>query len=123
MVNREISKNYLNILRKQQLLHLIWCTPYYFCLILKRFICCCFVVIYLITIIIIFIFIICFDFIVIRQTSRCHRIIVTKIRSNKLYIGIKITRSSALSTNVLFIFVMHDLTGALFLKNTFFGFV
>ena len=35
------------------------------------------------------------------------------------YIGIKISRSSALSMNVLLIFHMHDLNGALFLQGNF----
>ena len=41
--------------------------------------------------------------------------------SKKLYIGITISRSSALSINVLLIFDMHDLNVALFLKDSFFS--
>ena len=38
--------------------------------------------------------------------------------SNKLYMDITISRSSALSMDVLLIFYMPDLTGALFLKTS-----
>ena len=38
--------------------------------------------------------------------------------SSRLYIGMMISRSSALSINVLLIFQFHDLNGALFLKTT-----
>ena len=40
--------------------------------------------------------------------------------SNRLYIGITISRSSPLSINVLLIFEMHDLNGELFLNATSF---
>ena len=107
MANWEISKNYSNILTEQQLLWLMYyCHLVFFllfCLLFKRFTCYCFVVINLITIIIIFNgTIISLISIIIPQTSRCHRLIVTIV-----YV------------NVLLIFNMHDLNEALFLMISF----
>ena len=79
--SRDLHKSYSNILMEQQLLCLIyiivWCTSYYFCLILKRFT-GCYIVVYPIIIIIIFSCIIIYLIsIIIPQTSLCRRIIVT----------------------------------------------
>ena len=50
--------------------------------------------------------------------SWCHRITLS-LSFNKLCICTTILRSTALSLKVLFIFVMHDLNGASFLKVGF----
>ena len=104
---------------EQQLLRLMY---YLMCSLLilfyiKKIYLLYFTVIYLIYIIIILIsIIICFIFIIIPQTSWCNRITALSLYSNRLYIYIIISRSSALLINVLLIFDIHDLSGRLFFK-------
>ena len=81
--------------------------------------CCLTVVCFVITSRIILIFVIIHLIsVIISDTFWCHRKSVT-IFQQIIHKSITISRSFAFSMNVLLIFVMHDLNGALFLKISF----
>ena len=112
-----VTKNYSKILIEQQLLRLMYYCQLVFLLIFLSYI----QKMYLLFILLLLAS--SFSFVSSLISSLCHKPLdVTKQLSlycNRLCICITISRSSALSTNVLLIFDMHDLDKALFLKISF----
>ena len=104
MENQEISKNYSNILMEKQLLRLMYyyhlvCSVLTMSYIQKIYLILFCFISPIINIIVFILSTIYFISIIIPQSFSCQRIIVTSNNSNKLHIGITISRSYAFSIN------------------------